>query len=377
METPDLLIIGAGPVGCVIANKAATELGWTCLLVDKRNHIGGNCHDPIHASGVRIHAYGPHYFRTNNQSLIDYLSQFTEWIPGNYFVKSEVNSKLYSFPINVNTLEQFFGRTFSATEAKSFLETIRENISEPTNSEEVVVSKIGRQLFEEFYLGYTLKQWGLHPRELSPSVCSRIPVRFSRDDRYVTEKYQVMPKDGFTNMFTRMILLPKIEVLLNVDFQDIREQLRPRYATIYTGPIDEYFHNCLGRLPWRSLDFQFKEFDQEFVQPNVQINYPNYYDYTRSVEIKHVTGQHCPNTVISYEYSQAQGEPFYPIPNSNNETLYQKYCELAMLETRARQVYFAGRLATYRYINTDTAIESALETFERLKVELLSISRKK
>ncbi len=363
----DLLIVGAGPVGCVIAERAATELGWNCLIVERRNHVAGNCHDRYHESGVLVHQYGPHYFRTNKLELLDYLSRFTEWIPGNYIVKSCTKGQQFAFPISLLTLEQFFGRPFTPEQAKAFLEERREKIEQPKNSEEFVLSRVGRELYEAFYLGYTLKQWGVHPSALDPSVCGRIPVRFNRDPRYVDHQYQVTPAHGFTALFSKMIDHPRIKVLLQTDHREVRKALTPRRATVYCGPIDEYFDRQLGPLPWRSLEFQWKTFEQEYVQPCVQLNYPNDFGYTRSVEIKHVTGQKHPRTVVSYEFARAEGDPYYPVPAAANTALYKKYEALAQEETLKRHVFFSGRLARYKYLNTDEAIEMALATYQQLK----------
>lgn len=367
MENIDLLIAGAGPVGCVVAERAANVLGWRCLIVERRDHIAGNCYDAPHESGVLVHRYGPHYFRTNSQALLDYLSKFTAWIPGNYVVKSSVGGKLYPFPINLDTLEQFFGRPLDADSARALLEAEREKIAEPRNSEEFVCARVGRRLYEAFYLNYTLKQWDRHPRDLDPSVCGRIPVRFDRRNTYVDHRFQVTPARGFTALFAKMIDHPLIEVKLGADFREVRAQLRPRRATVYCGTPDEYFDHRFGPLAWRSLSFRFEARAQEFVQPCVQINYPNEHAYTRTLEIKHVTGQKHPHTVLSYETPQATGEPYYPIPSPETQARYRQYEALAQRAQREDNVFFAGRLATYRYINTDQAIESALETFEALR----------
>ncbi len=368
----DLLIVGAGPVGCVIAERAATQLGWTCLIVEKRDHLAGNCFDRFHESGLLVHQYGPHYFRTDKQPLLDYLSAFTTWIPGNYVVKSQVRGQLLPFPINITTLEMFFGRTLDERGAEALLESLRERIEGPKNSEEFVLSRVGRELYEAFYLGYTLKQWERHPRDLDPSVCGRIPVRLNRDERYVDAPFQVTPADGFTAMFRRMISQPKIHLLLRTDYNELRSAVRPRFATVYCGPLDEYFDRREGALPWRSLRFEFRPVDQEFVQPCVQINYPDTHDYTRTVEIKHVTGQKHPRTVVCYEYSQGTGDPYYPVPAPESRALFQRYAEMAEAETRRNRVYFAGRLARYRYMNTDEAVALALETFEQIRRDVAS-----
>ncbi len=363
-----LLIVGAGPVGCVIAERAASVLGWNVLIVDKRNHIAGNCYDMHHESGVLIHRYGPHYFRTNNEELLQYLSEFTDWIPGDYFVKASTRGELFPFPINLLTLRQFFKKPdLTADEAAALLEEKREKIDNPANSEEFVLSRVGRELYEAFYLGYTNKQWAIHPKDLAPSVCGRIPVRLNTNERYVDHKNQVTPAKGFTEMFGKMINHPNIDVMLETDYNEIKDTIKPGCATVYAGPIDEYFGNRYGKLPWRSLEFEFKKVEQEYVQPCVQINYPNEHDYTRTVEIKHVTKQKHPETVISYEYPRAEGDPYYPIPRPVNKELYEKYKALVPEETEKNNVYFCGRLAEYTYYNTDEVIERALATFNLIK----------
>jgi UDP-galactopyranose mutase len=367
LDDVDLLICGAGPVGCVLAERAARALGWKVLVVDRRRHVAGNCHDSPHKNGVLVHNYGPHYFRTNDESLLKYLSCFTDWVPARYEVKSFARGQLFPFPINLATLEQFFGRPLDAAAAERLLAERRLNVGRPRNSEEVVLGRVGRELYETFYLNYTLKQWQAHPRDLEPQVCGRIPVRLNRDGRYVDHRYQVMPRRGFTALFARMLRHRKIRVLLDCDFREVQRLIVPRRATVYTGPVDEYFDHRLGKLPYRSLKFDFVAHRAEYVQPCVQINYPNDFPYTRSVEIKHVTGQRHPETVVSYETPAAAGEPYYPVPRPENTALYRRYRELAEAETRRSRVFFCGRLAQYRYFNTDEVILEALKCFKELR----------
>lgn len=367
MENIDLLIVGAGPVGCVVAERAANVHGWNSLIVEKRNHIAGNCYDTFHESGILYHKYGPHYFRTNNEKLFQYLSNYTEWIEGDYYVKCSTRGQLFPFPINLITLSQFYNRKFTPNEAREFLKKKSVHNNNPLNSEEFVLSKVGEELYKSFYLGYTMKQWDKHPRELSPSVCGRIPIRFNNDERYVDHRFQFTPKYGFTKMFENMIDNPKIKLLLQCDYKVVNNFIRPKIATIYSGPVDEYFDFVEGKLLWRSLDFKYKKYKKEFVQPCVQINYPNDFSYTRSVEIKHVTKQLHHHTLVSYEYPHSNGDPYYPIPDVENENLYKKYADLCLKETELKNVYFCGRLAQYKYVNTDQAIEMALDTFEKIK----------
>ena len=363
----DLIIVGAGPVGCVLAERAARDLAWKCLVIEKRPHLAGNCYDFVHDNGLLLHQYGPHLFRTGKQSLVDYLSVYTDWIPGNYRVQASYKGELFPIPINLTTLEKFFGRSLTPASARALLANERLNITNPQNSEEYVLATVGKRLYEAFYLGYTQKQWGLHPRELAPSVCARLPVRFNRDDRYVDEPFQIMPNEGYTRLFGRMLRHPFIKVLLDTDFFEIRALLQPKKALVYTGPIDAYFNFCHGALPWRSLDFDWVESAQEFQQPCVLINYPSEHEFTRSVEIKHVTGQQHPHTVVSLEYPRWGGEPFYPVLIEANLAKYALYKHLAEKEETEKGVFFCGRLATYSYINIDQAIDRALELYQRLK----------
>jgi UDP-galactopyranose mutase len=255
----------------------------------------------------------------------------------------------------------------TADEARVLLEEKREKIEHPANSEEFVLSRVGKEMYEAFYLGYTLKQWGLHPKDLAPSVCGRIPVRLNSDERYVDHEYQITPAAGFTEMFKKMINHEDIDLRLETDFSEVKSSIKSGTVVIYTGPIDEYFDFKLGKLPWRSLHFDFKEKNVPFEQPCVQINYPNEHDYTRTVEIKHVTQQEHPHTVVSYEYPRAEGDPYYPIPQEANAALYEKYKKLAEAESENNHVYFCGRLAEYKYFNTDEVIERALLTFNKIK----------
>ncbi|MFO0928136.1 MAG: UDP-galactopyranose mutase [Gemmataceae bacterium] len=372
LDDVDLLVCGAGPVGCVIAERAASVLGWKVLIVDRRPHLAGNCHDS-YRHGVLTHDYGPHYFRTNDAELLGYLGRFTEWVPARYEVRSLVNGQMLPFPINLNTLERFFGVPLDESAAAELLARLRVDIPAPRNSEELVLSQVGKELFDALYRDYTLKQWGMPAAELEPGVCGRIPVRLTRDDRYVDHRFQVMPRRGFAALFEQMVCHRKIRVLLECDFAEVRGLIRPRVATVYSGPIDAYFGYRLGRLPYRSLAFEFRHHQREFVQPCVQINYPDDRPHTRSVEIKHATGQRCPNTVVSYETPQAAGEPFYPIPTTANQALYRRYQELAAAETATNRVYFCGRLAQYRYFNTDEVIQEALRCFQQIHRRFVAV----
>jgi UDP-galactopyranose mutase len=361
----DFLIVGAGFAGAVLAERIATQLDKTSLIVERRNHIGGNAYDHYDKAGVLLHDYGPHYFRTNSQRIVDYLSKFTDWQPVEYKILSWTNGRFWNFPINLNTFEQLVGHPSTSEEMEAQLAEWRVKIDSPKNSEEVIVSQVGWKLYEMFFKNYTRKQWQRDAKDLDASVCGRIPIRTNRDDRYLAEKFQALPKDGYTAMFERMLANPKIEVRLNTDFRDARDQVRYDHL-IFTGPIDEYYDHCFGHLPYRSLRFEPETLSQEYFQPAMQVNYPNDYDFTRIVEIKHATGQKLPATTIVREYPQDYGpgrEPYYPIPAPDAKALYQKYADRAASE---KNVTFVGRLATYRYYNMDQVVGMALAEFDSL-----------
>lgn len=399
--TFDHLIVGAGFSGLVLAERLCTQLGRRVLVIDKRPHIAGNAYDHTDRAGVLIHTYGPHYFRTNSPKIRDYLSQFTEWHPVDYRILSHTRGRYYNFPINLNTFEQILGRPSTSAEMESWLAEKRIPIENPANSEEVILSQVGTELYELFFKGYTLKQWRRHPRDLDPSVCGRIPIRTNRDDRYLREDFQALPKHGYTKMFENIIRAcgDKLELRLNTPYRDILPHIRFRHLA-FTGPIDEFFDHRLGRLPYRSLRFEPQSFTPKdlksqisnlksaspafpipdgFFQPAMQVNYPNDHDFTRIVEIKHATGQQIENTTIVREYPDDFGpgkEPYYPIPAPDTSALYKQYRDLAESPAAlaqipatcgCRSISFIGRLATYRYYNMDQVTGMALQEFETLR----------
>ena len=372
MLSCDVLIAGCGYAGIVLAERLASQCGLHCLIVERREHIGGNSYDATDAAGVLLHRYGPHYFRTNSDRIRDYLGQFTAWHPVDYKILSQAEGRLWQFPINLNTFEQLLGRPSTSEEMERTLAEWRVPIERPRNSEEVIVSQVGWRLYEMFFKNYTRKQWRRDPAELDPSVCGRIPIRTNRDDRYLSEKFQALPLEGYTAMFRRMLDHPKVEVRLGVDFREIRPQVACRHV-IYTGMVDEYFGYSLGPLPWRSLRFEPETLEREWFQPVMQVNYPNEHEFTRIVEIKHATGQTLPVTTIVREYPADYvpgGEAYYPIPASDARSLYDQYAALA---EREEGVSFVGRLATYRYYNMDQVVGMALAEFERLRPRLRPI----
>lgn len=362
----DWLIVGAGFAGSVLAERIASQRGESVLIIDRRSHIGGNAYDCYDDAGILIHRYGSHIFHTNGQQIVDYLSQFTEWRPYEHRVLAKVDGKLLPIPINLDTINKLYGLDLTSEQLERFFQERREKIDEIRTSEDVVVSTVGRELYEKFFRGYTRKQWGLDPSELNKSVTSRIPTRTNRDDRYFADAFQAMPKHGYTRMFERMLKHPKIKVMLQTDFREVKERIRYN-RLVFTGPVDEFFDWQYGKLPYRSLRFEHRTVDQEQFQPVAVVNYPQTEVYTRITEYKHLTGQVAPRTSITYEHPADVGDPYYPVPRAENEALYKRYEALAAARN---DVWFVGRLATYRYYNMDQVVGQALATFKRMQETL-------
>ncbi|MER8394815.1 UDP-galactopyranose mutase [Mesorhizobium sp. M1340] len=362
----DWLIVGAGFAGSVLAERIASQRQESVLIIDRRNHVGGNAYDCYDEAGILIHRYGPHIFHTNAQSIVDYLSQFTQWRPYEHRVLSLVDGKLLPIPINLDTINRLYGLKLTSEQLQEFFASRRETVEEVRTAEDVVVSTVGRELYEKFFRGYTRKQWGVDPSQLSKSVTARVPTRTDRDDRYFGDTFQKMPAGGYTRMFQRMLDNPKIKIMLQTDYREIRDKI-PFQRMIYTGPIDEYFDWKLGRLPYRSLRFEHTTLDCEEFQPVAVVNYPQTENYTRITEYKHLTGQKSPKTSLTYEYPTDVGDPYYPVPRAENEALYKRYEALA---AACPQVWFVGRLATYRYYNMDQVVGQALATFGRIQTRL-------
>jgi UDP-galactopyranose mutase len=356
----DVLIVGAGFSGSVVARELA-ERGYDVLVIDKREHIGGNAYDRMDAHGILIHPYGPHIFHTNAERIADYLSQFTEWRPYEHRVLAKVEDQLVPIPINIDTVNALYGLDLDEDTIQAFYDSVREPREKIRTSEDVVVNAVGQDLYEKFFRGYTRKQWGLDPSELAASVAARIPTRTNRDDRYFTDKFQKMPADGYTRMFERMLDHPNIRVELGADFFDVRERVEARHI-VYTGPVDAFYAYCYGRLPYRSLRFEHEHLaDTEWYQSVGTVNFPNDYAYTRTTEFKHLTGQQHRGTSLVREYPQAEGDPYYPVPRPENELLFKRYEALAEQE---QDVTFVGRLAQYRYYNMDQCVGAALKSVE-------------
>jgi len=361
----DWLVVGAGFAGSVLAERIASQRNERVLVIDKRPHIAGNAYDCVDAAGVLIHQYGPHIFHTNAQGIVNYLSQFTAWRDYEHRVLAHVDDRLVPIPINLDTINRLYDLSLDEAGMEKFLAERREDVPVIRTSEDVVVSTVGRDLYEKFFQGYTRKQWGLDPSELDKSVTARIPTRTNRDDRYFTDTFQKMPAEGYTRMFERMLDHPNIEVRLGTSLDDVRNEVSWK-RMVFTGPIDEFFDFRLGRLPYRSLRFEHKTIDQEQVQPVATINYPQTEAYTRVTEYKHLTGQKHPKTSVTYEYPSATGDPYYPIPREENAEIFRRYQALA---AQTPDVLFVGRLASYRYYNMDQVVGQALATFTRLQAD--------
>jgi UDP-galactopyranose mutase len=315
-----------------------------------------------------MHQYGPHIFHTNSADVFDYLSRFTEWRPYEHRVLADIDGKLVPMPINRTTLNMLYDLDLQTDEeAEAYLQSRAEPVEVIKTSADVVISKVGRELYETFFQGYTRKQWGMDPSELDKSVTARVPTRTSTDDRYFTDTFQAMPLEGYTRMFERMLDHPNIDVLLGVDYEEARAAY-PHDHLVFTGPIDEYFGHCYGKLPYRSLQFRHETHDCEWFQPVAVVNYPaEAVPHTRITEYKYLTGQQAPRTSITFEIPSAEGDPYYPIPREENQALFKRYEALAIAEGN---VTFVGRLATYRYYNMDQVVGQALSTYRRLAAKL-------
>lgn len=359
----DYLIVGGGFAGCVLAERLATQLDRRVLVVDRRDHIGGNAYDMLDAAGVRVHRYGPHIFHTNSRKVFDYLSRFTAWRPYQHRVLAEVDGRQVPIPINLTTLNTLYGLNLDSSGAEAFLAARACPSARMETSRDVVIGQVGKELYRKFFEGYTRKQWGIDASELDKSVASRVPTRTDTDDRYFQDTYQYMPEEGYTRMFERLIDHPNISFLPRTDYREVRNAVAFDHL-IYSGPIDEYFDYCYGKLPYRSLRFEHSSHDCERFQAAAVVNYPSLdVPFTRITEYKYLTGQSHPRTSITREFPTDEGDPYYPIPRPENALLYRRYEALA---EQTPQVTFTGRLGTYRYYNMDQVVAQSLALFDRI-----------
>ena len=366
----DYLIVGAGFAGSVLAERLANVSNKRVLICDKRSHVGGNAYDHYNEHGILVHKYGPHIFHTNSREVFDYLSRFTGWRPYEHRVQASVDGQLVPMPINLDTINKLYGLSLTSFQLEEFFKSVAEPCEQLRTSEDVVVSKVGRELYEKFFRNYTRKQWDLDPSELDASVTSRVPVRTNRDDRYFTDTFQAMPLHGYTRMFERMLDSPNIKIALNCDYAELADEVNYR-EMIYTGPVDAFFDYRYGKLPYRSLEFKHETHHVEQFQPAPVVNFPNEHAYTRVTEFKYLTGQEHPKTSVVYEYPQAEGDPYYPVPRAENAELYTKYKALANATPGVR---FVGRLATYKYYNMDQIVAQALTTYAKITGEKRAVA---
>lgn len=374
MEPFDIVIIGAGISGAVLAERYAS-IGKKVLVLEKRNHIGGNCYDYYDEHGLLVSKYGAHLFHTEYSDVWRYIHRFSEWRPYQHKVLAKVDQHLVPVPVNITTVNKIFGlRLRTETEMKQWLLQNQIQFDKPRNGEEAALSRVGPILYEKIFKNYTKKQWNRYPAELDAAVLNRIPVRTNFDDRYFTDCYQAQPADGFTKMFEKMLNHPNICVRLCTDYFDVRNSLCEYEKLFYTGPIDRFFDfkfSLREKLEYRSIDFEMETLHQEYFQQNSVINYPSLHDgdFTRIVEYKHITGQKHPSTTISREYTTditdpVNQEPYYPILNTRNQKIYEQYHHAA---EKLTGIYFVGRLANYKYFDMDDAFKNALDLFYRLE----------
>lgn len=358
----DYLIVGAGITGITAANILASRHNQKVILVEKRNHIGGNCYDCYNDDGIQIHLYGPHIFHTQHKDVWDYLSQFTDWLPYVHKVKAWVDGKYVSFPINIKTFEDLFDRPFTEKQVEEWLHNEKVHFDEIKNAEDMVISRMGRTIYETFFKTYTLKQWGVEAKELAPEVTARIPIRMDRNDDFFSDPFQGMPKAGYTTMFEKMMDHENIEFYTGTDYKNINQRVKYGHM-IFTGPIDEFFHYRYGRLPYRGINFQFKTYDVEKKLPVAVVNYPDGSPYTRATEFKHMTFQEHPQTSLCYEYPVAYtiesqlAVPSYPVLNTRSHFMIERYYEDA---EQLDQITFLGRLGRFKYLNMDACVKDAM-----------------
>ena len=363
-----VLIVGCGLSGAVLAERLASE-GHDITIIDKRNHIGGNCYDYIDENGILMNKYGAHLFHTNNDRVIEYVKRFADWRVWEHKVVGRIDEKYFPIPVNIDTVNTILDLDLRNEEDMSkWLEENQTKYENPRNGKEAAMNRVGEYLYNLIFHTYTKKQWDKYPEELDPSVLQRIPVRNNRDSRYFSDKFQALPSHGYTKMFENMLNNKNIKIKLQYDY--FANQQGPDYdKIIYTGPIDQYFANKgLPKLEYRSINFVKETHDVELFQENSVINYPGpEVDFTRIVEYKHLLNQKseppCKTTIVK-EYSIADGEPYYPVPNDKNKALYEKYKKYAEKE---KDVLFVGRLASYKYYNMDEAIFNALQIYDQIK----------
>lgn len=369
VDDRQIIVVGAGITGLTLAERIANVTNKRVLIMEKRNQIGGNCYDFFDNHGVLISKYGPHVFHTEEDEVYEYVKRFAKWEKYEHRVSSMVNGKLVPIPVNIETINILFGTNLqNGEEMKKWLDERKvRSIKIPLNGEEVILSKLGRELYELMFKSFTKKQWGLWPRELEVEVLARIPVKYNFDRGYNLDKYQIRPMDGYTRMMENMVDNPNIEIKLNTDFFKQADKISNNALIFFTGPVDEFVSFKTGkkyRLPYRSVKFLYKSFHKEYFQKVGVINYPSLETkILRSTEYKYLTGQKHNWTTISEEHFYGGGEPLYPIKSIESK---QKYEEIKKVTKKWKDIYFVGRLGRYEYLNMDRAIKEALDLFKSL-----------
>lgn len=377
----DAVIIGAGYAGIILAERLASQQNQKVLIIEQRQHIGGNAYDRFDEHGILIHEYGPHIFHTRSKEVWDYLSQFTEWHYYEHRVLAKIDGQEVPIPFNLNSIEQVFPPDLAQCLQKKLVNVFGFNVKVPIlklreqNDEDLIF--LADYIYEKVFLHYTMKQWGIRPEELNSTVTGRVPVYISRDNRYFQDPYQGLPKYGYTEMFKKMLDHPNIHLMLNTKYQDVMKISKDGHTLfgqpfegqiIYTGMIDELFDFQFGELPYRSLRFEYDTFDVEYKQAVGQLNSPNNYEFTRITEFKHLTGQQHPKTTLAREYPttyvREENTPYYPIIADENLEKYKKYKQLA---EELPNVHLVGRLAEYKYYDMDAVVAAALKLYNKLK----------
>jgi len=375
----DYIIVGAGYSGSVLAERIATQLNKKVLIIEKRDHIGGNSYDLKDENNILIHQYGPHLFHTNNKEVFDYLSQFTTWDIYNHKVLALIDGKEVPIPFNINTLYDVFPNSLASRLEEKLLEIFDYNTKVPIlelmKSTDKDLQLLAEFVYEKVFVHYTAKQWGMKPEEMDGAVTARVPIFVGRDDRYFNDKYQVVPKQGYTKMFQTMLKHPNIKIMLNTDFKEVCKMSDNGFElletpfngkVIYTGPIDELFDYKFGDLPYRSVDMVFETVEKEYYQNAATVNYPNQYNFTRITEFKHIHPSNSDKTTILKEYPKAYNKtkdtPYYPIFTDENQQRYEQYKEHTK---KWKNLVLVGRLAEYKYYDMDDMVERALEVYEK------------
>ncbi|MGO9962538.1 MAG: UDP-galactopyranose mutase [Acidimicrobiales bacterium] len=366
----DWLVVGAGLTGATLAERIASQLGQTVLVIDRRGHIAGNAHDPVDENGIRVHRYGAHIFHTSSETVWRYLSGFTDWRPYEHRVLASVSGRLVPLPCNLNTLEALLGERDAAPLVRALVDEFSLGARVPVlrliEHPDRALAELGLFLYDSVFVNYTVKQWGRRPEDLDPAVTARVPVVISRDNRYFKDPYQALPADGYTTMVSRMLDHDQITVALSTGHDAIGSSVRFK-RLVFTGPIDEYFKGVNGPLPYRSLRFEDTQLPAGPYQSTAVVNYPNEHDFTRIIEHAHFSGPVVGPTRITREYPEEyrpqHNEPYYPVPMPASRLVYDQYAGL--LAAVDPTTVFAGRLAQYRYLDMDQAVNHALQTFKR------------